>query len=114
MGNYLIAIVLLALVAVSVSSTIKHFQGKSSCCGGGDYKIKRKKLEKILYQKTYIVEGIHCENCKKRIEETVNDISDVSGTVDFKKRELTVTFAKDVDDEIIKTKISKAGYKISA
>ena len=53
---------------------------------------------------------MHCEHCKRRVEEAVYDIKGVVGSVDLKKGELTVSYDEDVDDEIIKTKIEKAGY----
>ncbi|MFR4756954.1 MAG: heavy-metal-associated domain-containing protein [Evtepia gabavorous] len=36
-------------------------------------------------QKTFQVEGMHCEHCKVRVEEAVNDIKGAAGKVDLKK-----------------------------
>jgi len=55
---------------------------------------------------------MHCEHCKRRVEEAVNDIKGVAGRVDLKKGELTVSYAEDVADEIIMTKIKRAGYTV--
>lgn len=89
---------------------VKHFKGKGGCCGGGDYKPRKKKLSHVLYTKTFQVEGMHCEHCKNRVEEVVGDIQGVAGKVDLKKGELIVSYAEDVDDEIIKSRIQRAGY----
>ena len=59
------------------------------------------------------VGGMHCEHCKNRVEEAVNDIKGVAGRVDLKKGELTVSYAEDVDDEIIKAKIERTGYTVT-
>lgn len=59
------------------------------------------------------VSGMHCEHCKRRVEEAVNDIKGVAGRVDLKKGELTVSYAEDVDDEIIKAKIERTGYTVT-
>lgn len=56
---------------------------------------------------------MHCEHCKRRVEEAVNDIKGVAGRVDLKKGDLTVSYAEDAPDEIIKAKIEKKGYTVT-
>lgn len=107
----IIAILVVALF-LGIRSTVKHFAGKSGCCGSADYKPKKKKLSKVLYQKTFRVEGMHCERCKARVEEVVNDIKGVAGSVNLKKGELTVSYAEDVEDELIKSKLERVGYTV--
>ena len=110
MGDYIVIGILAVIIILAAISSFKHFKGEGGCCGGGSYKPKRKKLSGIKYTKKFKVGGMHCEHCKRRVEEAVNDIKGVAGRVDLKKGELTVSYAEDVDDEIIKTKIEKAGY----
>lgn len=107
----IIAILVVALF-FGIRATVKHFARKSGCCGSADYKPKKKKLSKVLFQKSFKIEGMHCEHCKTRVEEVVNDIQGVSGSVDLKKCTLTVSYAENVDDEVIKSKIERAGYKV--
>ena len=107
----IIAILVVALF-FGIRTTVKHFARKGGCCGSADYKPKKKKLSKVLYQKNFKVEGMHCEHCKARVEEVVNDIQGVSGSVNLKKGILTVSYAEDVDDELIKSKIERVGYKV--
>ena len=107
----IIAILVVALF-FGIRATVKHFARKGGCCGSADYKPKKKKLSKVLYQKNFKVEGMHCEHCKARVEEVVNDIQGVSGSVDLKNGTLTVSYAEDVDDELIKSKIERVGYKV--
>lgn len=110
MGDYIVIGILAVIVALAIWNTARHFKGEGGCCGGGSYKPKKKKLADVKYQKTFRVVGMHCEHCKRRVEEVVNDISGVSGKVNLKKGELTVSYAEDVDDALIKAKIEKAGY----
>ncbi len=112
MENYLIIAVIALLGVIGLRSTIKHFKGQSGCCGGGGYKVKKKKLPKVIGQKTFKVEGMKCENCKNRVEESINDIPGASGRVNLKKGELTVFYAEPVDDEVIKAKVGRLGYEI--
>lgn len=113
MENYIIIAILVFVVALGIRSTIKHFKGQGGCCGGNDYKPKKKKLKQIAYKKSFKVEGMHCEHCKNRVEEVVNDIQSVAGSVNLKKGELTVSYAEKVDDELIKAAIEKAGYSVT-
>lgn len=113
MENYIIIGVIAVIVVIAVISSVKHFKGEGGCCGGGSsYKPKKKKLSDIRYQKTFMVDGMHCDHCKNRVEEIVNDMPGIAGTVDLKKGELVVSYAEDVDDAMIKTRIERAGYTV--
>ena len=48
MENYIIIAVIVLLAAVGIRSTIKHFKGQGTCCGGGGYRVKKKKLSKVI------------------------------------------------------------------
>ena len=112
MENAVILGIMAGVIAIGMVYTVKHFKGEGGCCGGGSYKPKKKKLSNVLYIKTFHVEGMHCEHCKNRVEEVVNDIDGVAGKVNLKMCELTVSYAAEVSDEVIKAKIERAGYKI--
>lgn len=112
MKDILIIVLLLAVLVIGIVWTVKHFQGKSGCCGGGGYRVKKKKLAHVLYQKTFLVEGMHCVNCKNRVEEVVGDIKGVAGKVDLKAGTLTVSYAEQVDDALIISKLERAGYPV--
>lgn len=113
MTDYIIIAIVVVIAAIGIRSTIKHFKGQGGCCGGGSYKPKKKKLKNILYTKTFTVGGMHCEHCKNRVEEVVNDMAGIAGKVDLKKGELTVSYAEKVDDEQIAARIEKAGYTVT-
>lgn len=113
MVDGIILSIVVVAVFIGIRSSVKHFAGKGGCCGGGDYKVKKKKLSKVVYKKTFKIEGMHCEHCKMRVEEIVNDIKGIAGRVNLKKGELTVSYEEDVDDELIKSRIEKAGYNVT-
>lgn len=112
MIDYIIIGVIIALVAIGFRSTVKHFKGEGGCCGGGDHKPKKKRLKGSKYKKVFRVDGMHCEHCKNRVEEIVNSIDGIAGKVDLKKGELTVSYARDIDDDVIKAKIEAVGYTV--
>lgn len=113
MTNYIIIAILAVIAVMAIRSSIKHFKGQGGCCGRGNYKPKKKKLSKILYKKTFKVGGMHCKHCKNRVEEEVNHIKGVAGTVHLKKGELVVSYAEEVEDKVIISKIEKAGYTVN-
>lgn len=110
MENFIIIAIIAILIVLGILYTVKHFKGEGGCCGGGGYKPKKKKLSNVLYQKVFKVEGMHCVNCKNSVEEIINDMKGISGKVDLKKGELIVSYAENVDDEIIKKRVERAGY----
>lgn len=112
MTDFVIVGIIIVAVAIGIVYTVKHFKGEGGCCGGGSYKPKKKKLSNVLYKKTFHVEGMHCEHCKNRVEEVINDIDGAAGSVNLKTGELTVSYAADISDEVIKAKIERVGYKI--
>lgn len=111
MENIIIIGIIAVVGVIAGIYTAKHFKGKG-CCGGGGYRAKKKKLTNVLYEKTFKVEGMHCENCKVRVEEVVNDMKGVAGRVDLKNNELTVSYAEEVDDELIKARLQRVGYTV--
>ena len=112
MENFIIFIIIAILVLVGISSMLKHFKGQGGCCGGGNTYVSKKKLKNIIAKKTFIVEGMSCENCKARVERYINDIDGAVGKVNLKKKELLVSMNREVSDEEIKAAIEKAGYTI--
>ena len=113
MENYIIIAIIAVAAGLGIYSAVKHFKGQGGCCGGGSYKPKKKKLKNVLYRKTFKVEGMHCDHCKNRVEEVIGDMKGLAGTVNLKKGELTVSYAEDVADELIKARIERAGYTVT-
>ena len=112
MENAVIILIILLILALGTGEVIRHFRGQGGCCGGSTYKPKKKKLSGVLYEKTFHVDGMHCEHCKCRVEEVVNDMKGIAGTVNLKKGELTVLYAEEVDDALIRERIERAGYTV--
>ncbi len=114
MIDFVIIGIIAIIGVIGVVSTIRHFKGEGGCCGGGSYKPKKKKISGIRYQKTFTIEGMHCNHCKIRVEEAVNEIKGVSGRVNLKKNLLIISYAEDVPDDLIKSCIERAGYKVTS
>jgi len=112
MQDLIILGILAFVVVIGVVYTINHFKGKSGCCGGGNTYISKKKLKKVIATKTFIVEGMSCENCVARVLRYVNDIDGVVGKINLRKKELRVSMDREVSDDEIKAAVTKAGYQV--
>lgn len=112
MENAIIVAVIVVLVLVGLRSALKHMKGQGGCCGGETY-VSKKKLQNVTGRKTAIVEGMTCENCKARVERAVNDLDGLAGQVNLKKKEVRISMERDVDDEIIRAAIERAGYTVT-
>lgn len=51
MTDSIIVLILVVLIAIGVRATSKHFKGEGSCCGGGTYKLRKKKLDSVVSHK---------------------------------------------------------------
>lgn len=111
MEDVIILIILAGLILLGVLSAKKHFRGHGGCCSGGEYR-PRKRLPRVISRKKFSVEGMKCVNCRNRVEEAINDIEGVTGRANLRRKEVTVLYAKSVPDEMIKERITRAGYTV--
>ncbi len=59
----------------------------------------------------FIIEGMHCDGCSKRLERVLNNLENVKATVDFESKKASITYDSEVIgvDEI-KQAIEDAGF----
>lgn len=112
MDNFIIIAIIIVLGAFGVRSMVKHFKHESACCGGGSNYVSKKKLKNVVAKKSFVVEGMSCENCKARVERFLNDLDGVVAKVNLKKKEVCVSMEREVSDEEIVATIEKAGYTV--
>ena len=112
MQDLIILGILVLVIIIGTVYTVNHFKGKSGCCGGGNTYISKKKLKKVIAKKTFIIEGMTCENCVARVLRYVNDIDGVAGKVNLRKKELLISMEREVSDEEIIIAVTKAGYQV--
>ena len=113
MADVVIVGILIILIIIGMRSGVKHFKGEGGCCGGGSsVKVKRKKLKRVVKQRTVVIEGMTCEHCKARVESRLNELDGVSAKVNLKRKTAVVSMEKEVEDEVIKKAIENAGYEV--
>lgn len=114
MGNTIVIMILIAVAALALLRTRKHFKG-GGCCGSGSNTIRtQKKLTgTVIGQKTLTIEGMHCENCQARIENAINRIDGVACQVNLRKKAATVSYTLEISDDQLKAVVEKIGYRVT-
>lgn len=113
MADVVIVGILIILIIIGMRSGVKHIKGEGGCCGGGSsVKVKRKKLKRVVKQRTVVIEGMTCEHCKARVESRLNELDGVSAKVNLKRKTAVVSMEKEVEDEEIKKAIENVGYEV--
>lgn len=115
-GTILILAILAVVVVAAVIGSRKHFKGEGGCCGGGggtlpdDKELEGKKLgEKIVH-----IEGMHCENCKNRVEHAINRIDGAVAKVNLKKKVAVVSYDRTISDDDLRAAVENEDYKVTA
>lgn len=113
-SNAVIILLLAVILFFSVKSTIAHFKGQGSCCGGGgsDVKTKPKKLKNSIATRVVRIEGMHCEHCYTRVSNLLNSMEGVSAVVKGRKGIAVVRMEKLHSDEEIEQAITDMGYSV--
>lgn len=113
MQDFIIIGILVVVLGIGIYSIVKKSKSKSSCCGsGGNTYVAKKKLKHVIATRTFIVDGMTCENCKDRVESRLNDLDGVMSKVNLKTKEVVVSMEKEVSDDVICATIEKAGYTV--
>ncbi len=113
MGTIAVAVILIAAVALALRPCIKHFKGGGGCCGGGGAAVKSKKkaLEgEVIAKKIITIDGMHCDNCRKSVEKSINEIDGALAKVNLEKREAAVLMTREIEDRELKEAVRKAGF----
>ena len=113
MDNYIIILILAVVIIAAVLRAIKHFKG-GGCCGSKSNSVRsRKKLTSPkLGEKIIIIEGMHCENCRNRVEHAVNNLDGAVCKVDLRKNTATVSYSAEVSDAVLKEIVEKLGFTV--
>lgn len=106
--------VVLGLVCVlGVRSYLKKL--KSGCCGSGGDEVKRVRpldwnVNHYPYVKVVQIDGMHCQNCAKRIENAFNTQDGFFAKVNLAKQRAIVRSKREVPDRELKQVVRNVGY----
>lgn len=114
MGTQIVIGVLIVVVFIALSSSVKHFKGEGGCCGGGAApKVKKQRLHQVVRTKRIQVEGMHCDNCRKNVENGLNSLDQVNARVSLKEKTAIVKLGEEIPDDVLVAAIENLGYRVA-
>lgn len=116
-GTIIISVILLVIAALAVKSVIHRIRHGSSCCGERDApekKIQPKDKNKSHYPYKYLlsVDGMHCSNCTRHVENALNSIEGLWATANLETKSVSVLAKMKVEESAFEKEIQQAGYTV--
>lgn len=117
MGTVIIIFGLIVIVVFAVKSIVHRIRFGSSCCGERDAapkKIKVHDKNKSHYPYSYVlsIDGMHCSNCVRHVENAFNSIDGVWAKVNLEKKEATVLSKNPFETADLEAIVSEEGYTV--
>ena len=113
MQNAIIILILVIILIPAVMTSVKHLKGEGDCCGGPKEKVPKKKIKgTVLYRYNVVIDGMHCTNCKNRVEKNLNLIEPVVSKVDLEKKTAVVSCYGEVDADTIRKVIEDLDFTV--
>lgn len=115
MGTFFVILILLLVAALAVKSIVHRIRHGSACCGERDApekKIKVADKNKENYPYTYImsVDGMHCSNCTRHVENALNKTEGIWATASLEKKNVTIRSKKQLEKTVLEKIVSTSGY----
>lgn len=112
----MLAIIIVAVVVVLMVTGIISLRKRvtKGCCDtGDDNKVVREKTDENIndypYSKKVHIDGMHCDNCVKRVENAYAE-KGCYAKVSLKKKEAVVYMKKELSDEMLTAIPVRIGY----
>ena len=117
MGTTIVIFGLAIIVVCAILSIRKRIKYGSSCCGTHDAtpaKIRVRDKNKAHYPYTYtlIVDGMHCSNCARRVENALNSKEGVWAKVNLENKSVLMRAKSQLKWEDLSPIISAEGYTL--
>ena len=112
MINIIIITIIVLAIFFAVRTSIRHFMGQGSCCGGnsgGSCALEKKLDGTVIFKKNIKIQGMICEKCEARVQNALNEINGASAKVNLKKAEAKLDTIREVSEEEIRSAVQNAG-----
>lgn len=116
----IIVICAIILITFAVYSTIKKMRGKakSSCCGGPEVKTVKKveDTDETHYPYTYEIriEGMHCSNCARAVENAFNETDGIWAKVDLGRNCAVVRAKQEMTESDFAEALCGTSYEVTS
>ena len=113
MENIIIIAILAVILFFAVRGTITHMKGEGDCCGGPKEKAPKKRIAGRPIRVLKVgIKGMHCDNCKNRIEKHLNELDGVVAHVKLARETATIKLYKEVSEDTIRSIIEGLDFKV--
>jgi len=118
MSDVIIILILIVILGFAVKSSIKHFKGEGTCCGGGSGQVKTKRPKKkkldgpVIGTRTIKISGMHCQNCVNSVTRALNSLDGVSAKVSLRDNSAEVSFDRSVEEDRLRRAVEDAGFEV--
>ncbi len=114
-GSIAVYVVLIAIVGLAVYGTVRRVRHGSSCCGEREpapkkVRVSDRKASNYPYLYELIVEGMHCANCARRVENAFNSIEGFWATADVGEKKVKLRTKMAIDEAVCRKAVDGAGY----
>ena len=115
MSTLIICLILLVIIALAVKSIIHRIKHGSACCGERDAAPKKiiiNDKNKSHYPFEYIIkiDGMHCSNCVRFVENALNSEKGLWATVNLEKKEARILANAQMEQKFLEKIVLNAGY----
>ena len=73
---------------------------------------KEKIKRTVLGKKTIKITGMECAHCAQSVTESLNQIEGIRAKVDLSDGKAVVSYDREVEDEVLKAAVEKAGFAV--
>ena len=117
MGTAIVILVLAIIVLCAILSIRKRIKYGSSCCGTHDAapkkcKVSDKNKSHYPYAYTLTIDGMHCSNCARRVENDLNSKEGVWATVKLDSKSVLVRSKNPLEEAELSKVINETGYTL--
>jgi copper chaperone CopZ len=116
-GNIVVYVVLGAIVGLAVYGTVRRIRHGSSCCGEREpapkkVRVSDRKASNYPYLYELNVDGMHCSNCARRVENAFNSIEGFWATADVGEKKVKLRTKMAIDETVCRKAVDGAGYTL--
>ena len=117
MGTLVICLILAVIVAFALNSVRRRIRYGSSCCGTHDplpkkIRVSDKDASHYPYSYRLIVDGMHCSNCVRHVENALNAKDGVWATVNLADKSVLLRSKAPLDEKDISRTVAGEGYTV--
>ncbi|MCR5590819.1 MAG: cation transporter [Lachnospiraceae bacterium] len=115
MGNAAVIAVLVLIIGIAIYSTVRRIRYGSSCCGEREpaqkkVKVSDRNVHNYPHTYTIQVDGMHCANCARRVENALNSHEGRWAMADVGKKNVLLRSKNEESESELAKDIASAGY----